>query len=87
MIYLCVREQTIESLRDENKKLKNELISVNQLMDNNEKKCRNNCLGIHGVPESKHDNTDELTLKIINEDVNVSISLDNVERSHRLGPK
>ena len=83
----CVREQIIESLRDDNKNLKNEFISVKQLIDNNEQKSRNNCLVIHGIPESKHDNTDELTLKIINEAVNVSISLENIERSHRLGAK
>ena len=83
----CVREQISESLRDDNKNLKNELISVKQLIANNEQKSRNNCSVIHGIPESKHDYTDELTLKIINEDVNVSISLENTVRSHRLGPK
>ena len=74
-------------MRDENKNLKNELSSVKQLIDNNEGKGRNNCLVIHGTPESEDDNTDEPNLTILNEDVNVGISLDNIDRSHRLGSK
>ena len=52
----CVREQIIKSLQDENKSLKNEFFSV---IDDRE------------FPESQDDNTDEVTLKIINEDADV----------------
>ena len=82
-----VREQVIEGLRNDNAVLKSELLAVRLAADRNEQKSRTQCLLIHGVEETQDEKTDELVLDIINNEVKVELSLADIERSHRIGPK
>ena len=45
-----------------------------------------NCLLLHGVEEMDGENTD-MVLKIINERLELPMVLENIQRSHRLGPR
>ena len=47
----------------------------------------NICLLMHGVRESVNENTDILVLNVINNELGVQLSLKEIQRSHRLGPK
>ena len=82
-----VRGSIIENLRQENAKLSEEIASIRQATDNNEQKSRSSCLLIHGVEELENEDTDKLCLDIVNKDVGVSLSLADIERSHRIGPR
>ena len=82
-----VREQIIVNLVSDNAMLKTELNSVRLAADRNEQKSRTQCLLIHGVDEKEGENTDELCLNIINQDVKVDITMADIARSHRVGPK
>ena len=46
---------------------------------------RKNWLLIHGLPESKNENTDELVIVTIKEKMWKEIEKDEIDRSHRLG--
>ena len=82
-----VRGQIIESLQNDNANLKKDIASARQAADCNEQKSRSQCLLIHGVDESAHEDTDKICLDIISEHIGVSITLNDIERTHRIGPK
>ena len=82
-----VREQVIENLIKDNAMLKSELAIVRLAADSNEQKSRTQCLLIHGVDETQDENTDELCINIIKQEVGVEVSLSDIARSHRIGPK
>ena len=42
---------------------------------------------MHGVEEMDGENTDDMVLKIINERLELPMVLENIQRSHRLGPR
>ena len=68
-----------------NLKLKISELSIK--LDEQEQRSRNGCLLIHGVKEDKNDDTDAIALNIINEKVGVALTIDDIQRSHRVGPK
>ena len=89
-----VREVIIQNLQEENKtlkeanlKLKEDQGHILQKTDENEQKSRSSCLLVHGVVETDGEDTDTLVLDIVNNKVGVELSLNDIERSHRIGPK
>ena len=82
-----VREHVIDGLLKDNATLKDELSLVRIAADKNEQKSRTQCLLIHGIDESEGENTDELCISVVNNEVGVELSLSDIERSHRIGPK
>ena len=83
----AVRDRVVETLQNENKELKAKILSARQVADNNEQKSRTQCLLIHGIEESDEENTDQICLSVIAKDVGVDISIGDIARSHRTGPK
>lgn len=55
-------------------------------IDRQEQYSRRNCLLIHNVTEEKDENTDNTVLKIIQDKVEEPISIEDLDRTHRLGP-
>ena len=82
-----VRDQVIHSLQSENANLKKSVSELRAKTDENEQKSRTQCLLIHGVLESDRENTDDICINIIKNQVGVAITIDNIEHSHRLGPR
>ena len=82
-----VRGTVIAKLQQENDSLKKELKLIGKTADDNEQKSRTSCLLIHGVEEMEGEDTDQLCLDIVNNEVGVTLSLADMERSHRIGPK
>ena len=70
-------ESRVGDLDKENKALRDE-------MDSMEQYSRRNCLVVHGVPESKKD-TGEALLEVFNDRLNVRVTPQCIDRSHRLG--
>lgn len=82
-----INKNVSERLVVENQRLKNELLKLRSRVDDNEQRNRNLCLLLHGVEESDEEKTDEMVIEAINNEVGVHISINDIERSHRLGPK
>ena len=73
--------QTCVELKKDNESLK-------MLIDAQEQYSRRNCLLIHGVAETPRENTDNLVLDIIHNQLGISeqiINKKSLDRSHRLG--
>ena len=44
-----------------------------------------NCLLLHGIPEKRQENTDELCIKAINEHLHLAVNGRDICRTHRIG--
>ena len=76
-----------DNLEVENKKLNRYLAELKKHCDEQVQRCRNYCLLFHGVEGKNNEDTDNLVLGIINTNLGVKFSLDDIQRSHQLGPK
>lgn len=75
---LSETESRVSSLENENCLLKN-------MLDKQEQYSRRNNLRIYGVPlESNQENTDDLVVKLFSEKLGVDVSVQSIDRSHRL---
>ena len=73
-------------LHEENDRLWKEINKIKCRVDDNEQRSRNQCLLIHGITEMEKENTDNLVIGVISEDVGIPIAIEDIQRSHRLGP-
>ena len=82
---VCENSSTL--LTQENVRL-NELIQKLEVrIDDHEQRNRNACLLIHGVEESGEENTDDVALNILNNELGFQFEQNHIQRSHRLGVK
>ena len=82
----AVCKSTSDRLAAENKRLNDEVINLQERVDNQEQQSLNNCLLLHSVQEDVMQNTDEIALDVIGNQVGVTIALEDIQRSHQLGP-
>jgi len=91
--YLTKRVSALtENLRERDERIKKLEKKVETLVldsDKVEQYSRRSNLRFSGIPEADNDveDTTEQVLQTINDDMEVPVSRDQVERSHRLGPK
>ena len=52
-----------------------------------EQYSRRNCLRIHGITESQNESTDDIVIKLAKDKMNLFISPDQIDRSHRITPR
>ena len=75
-------------LQDDNKRLNETVKSLENRLDHQEQRSRNECLLIHGVIENVNELTNDLALNVINTELGLrDIAVESIQRSHRLGPK
>lgn len=72
-------------LEQENEDLKVRIVKLEAQCDQNEQYGRRNCLRISGVPETE-DSTDDYIMKVCTT-LNVPITIQDIDRSHRVGKK
>ena len=60
---------------------------LENLVDRQEQYSRRNCLLVHGIAETKDENTDDLFLKRMNERLEVDVTENETDRPHRIGRK
>ena len=58
---------------------------LEHLVDRQEQYSRRKCLLVHGIVETNDKNTDDLVLKTINEKLDMEITENEIDRSHRIG--
>ena len=81
---LTIRLNAVEV---ENTNLRTEIDKLKTRVDDQEQRSRNECLLVHGMDESDEEDTDEVVLNIIKDNLNIEIDSTDIVRSHRLGPK
>ena len=78
------KDELINSLQIEVSSLKVEVKNLEKKADDQEQYSRRNCLLIHGLTETKTEDTDEMVLDVINNKLNIEMSQISIDRSHRL---
>ena len=73
-------EETIDILTEKNKSLTSDVDELEQYS------CRN-CMLLHGVQENENENTDDIVLKTMSEELDTEIKENDLDRTHRIGNK
>ena len=71
-------EETIDNLTEKNKSLTSDVDELEQY-------SRRNCLLLHGVQENENENTDDIVLKTMSEELDIEIKENDLHRTHRIG--
>ena len=79
------KEKIISELQKNVNDMSATIESLKGCLDRQGKYSRRNCLLIHGLVESKNENTDELLINTIKEKIGEVIEKDEIDRSHGLG--
>ena len=82
-----ISDRVSDELKHQNKKLNEKVSKMSKQIDEQEQRSRNECLLIHGIEERDDDNTDSIAIQIITHELGVELTLDEIQRSHRVGPK
>ena len=80
-------ETTLNQLQTDNKHLHDKIINLEYSLDDQEQRNRNYCLLLHGVEENERENTDDVVIETINKELGLNIKMENIQRSHRVGPR
>ena len=75
----------IKRLRKENSYLTKRLDEIDAALDRQEQYSRRNCLLIHGADEVESEDTNELSIKVVEEHMNQKIKPEDIYVSYRLG--
>lgn len=94
--FLSSKIDEYEQERKENQKVINDLTSnvaqlseqvkkLTLLNDQQEQYSRRNCLLVHGIEENKHEKTDDLVIETLKSNLEIDISTNDIDRTHRIG--
>ena len=75
----------IRSFRKESRYLTKRIEEIDAVLDRQEQYSRRNCILIHGIDEIEREDTNELSIKVIEKHMNQETKAENIDRSHRLG--
>ena len=78
-------ETQVSDIQKENAELHTRVKALETKADAAEQYSRRNCLRISGVAEDSSENTDVIVIDMARA-IDVELSLDEIERSHRVGP-
>ena len=79
------KEKIISELQKNVNDMSATIESLKGCLDRQEQYSGRNCLLIHGLPESKNENTDELVMDTVKEKMGEEIEKNEINRSQRLG--
>ena len=71
-------EETVDILTEKNKSLMSDVDELEQY-------SHRNCLLLHGVQENENENTDDIVLKTMSEELDVEIKENDLDMTHRIG--
>ena len=79
------KEKIINGLQNEVSSLKERIDLLEKRSDDSEQYSCRNCLLVHGIEEQEQENTDNIVLNVIKEDLDIKLSVKDLDRSHRIG--
>ena len=77
----------IDSLLERREDLDEKLTHIMEKLDDIEQYSRRNCLLFAGIVEKDDENTDQLIMDTCREGMEIELSLQDIDRSHRIGMK
>ena len=79
------KEKIINNLKGEVSYLSEKLGKLEDSIDPQQQYSQRNCLLLHGIEEIKGENTDNIVLEVLNDDMGLNILKTALDRSHRIG--
>ena len=79
------KDEKITQLEERVKELEKEKKDIYDNIDEMEQYSRRNCLLLHGVRENSNENTDDIVVKTISENLDIDIQKEDLDRTHRVG--
>ena len=79
------KEKIINNLKCEVSYLSEKLGKMEEGIDALQQYSRRNCLILHGIEKTKGEDTDNIVLEVLNNDIDSNISKSVLYRSHRIG--
>ena len=79
------KDELIKNLRKDVNDMAGIINNLSLGLDRQEQYSRRNCLLLHNIPETSNENTDDLVIKTVNEELFEAITINEIDRSHRLG--
>ena len=81
------KEREIKELKENISTLSKRLDDLNFVIDRQEQYSRLSCLLFHGIEEESKENTDQHVIDVLNESVGETISIQDIDRTHRFPGK
>ena len=81
------KEIKIKNLEEKVSLMSNKIETLEKSFDNQEQYSRRNCLLVHGIEEKEGEQTDKVIIDTVVEKMNMAITSDDLDRSHRIGKK
>ena len=78
------KEKIINNLKGEISYLSEKLGELEESIDAQQQYSQRNCLLLHGTEETKGEDTDDLVLEVLNDDMGLNISKTALDCSHRI---
>ena len=79
------KDELIKNLRKDVNDMAGISDNLSLCLDRQEQYSRRNCLLLHNIPETSNENTDDLVIKTVNEELLEAITINEIDISHRLG--
>lgn len=78
-------EKTVTNLNEKVSVLDEQVGYLDKKVEKQEQYSRRNCVLIHGVAENEDENTDDLVLSILKDEMDTEMFTDDLDRTHRIG--
>ena len=79
------KDKIITELNNEVSNLNISAKNLENQLDRQEQYLRRNCILIHGITETQDENTDDISLRTINEHLELELTEKELDRTHRIG--
>ena len=79
------KEKIINNLKGEVSYLSEKLGKLEESINDQQQYFRRNCLLLYGIEETKGEDTDNIVLEVLNNDMGLNISKSALDRFHRIG--
>ena len=78
------KEEKINELEETTRKMDQNIDDLNRVIDRNEPYFRRNCILVHGVKESEHEDTNVVVTETLNELLQEKLTDVDIDRSHQI---
>ena len=79
------KDEKISKLEERIKDLESENKGFSESIDEFEQFTRRNCLLLHGIKEEPKENTDDVVIKSLSENLDTELDKEDLDRTHRVG--
>ena len=79
------KEEKISNLENKVSFLNERVNELTTAIEKQEQYSRRNCLLLHGIQENTNEDTDKLSLDMVNNNLQLDLTGENIERTHRIG--